>query len=86
MPAHLSEDELIARFFAPLAGPAGLGLADDVALIKPPAGCDLVATADALVAGVHFFPDDPPGAVPVEMLLLSYPVLHLASRGRVPPG
>jgi DNA-binding transcriptional ArsR family regulator len=28
----------------------------------------------------------PPGAVPVEMLLLSYPVLHLASRGRVPPG
>ncbi len=26
MPARLSEDELIARFFAPLAGPAGLGL------------------------------------------------------------
>ena len=32
-----SEDDLIARYFAPLAGPAGLGLRDDAALMRPPA-------------------------------------------------
>ena len=53
------EDDLIARFFAPLAGPAGLGLKDDAALLTPPPGRDLVLTTDALVAGVHFFADDP---------------------------
>src|ERR1700733_14451647 len=56
----LSEDDLIARYFAPLAGEAGLALKDDVARLTPPPGRDLVATADALVAGVHFFADDPP--------------------------
>src|SRR5947208_2581852 len=29
MPARLGETDLIARYFAPLAGPAGLGLRDD---------------------------------------------------------
>ena len=33
-----SEDDLIARIFAPLAGPAGLGLGDDVALADAAAG------------------------------------------------
>ena len=84
MPARLSEDELIARFFAPLAGSAGLGLADDVALIKPPAGCDLVATADALVAGVHFFPDDPPGAIARKALRVN--LSDLAAKGARPLG
>ena len=32
MSRRLSEDELIARFFAPAAGPAALGLKDDAAL------------------------------------------------------
>ncbi len=52
---QLSEDELIAAFFAPLAGEAGLHLRDDAALLQPPAGRDLVLTKDLLVAGVHFF-------------------------------
>jgi thiamine-monophosphate kinase len=32
MPPRLGEADLIARYFAPLAGPAGLGLRDDAAL------------------------------------------------------
>src|ERR1700722_5328781 len=63
MPSRLGEADLIARYFAPLAGPAGLGLRDDVALMRPPPGEDLVLTTDALVAGVHFFADDPPGTI-----------------------
>src|SRR3954453_14163473 len=56
------EDRLIARFFKPLAAhPGALGLSDDAAFIAPPPGCDLVLTTDAIVGGMHFFPDDPPG-------------------------
>ena len=33
MTQRFTEDELIAKLFAPLAGPAGLGLADDAALL-----------------------------------------------------
>ena len=58
-----SEDELIARLLAPHAGAAGLGLRDDAALLVPPPGRDLVVTVDGLVAGVHFFPDDPPASI-----------------------
>ncbi len=34
MPPRPGEDDLIARYFAPLAGPAGLGLKDDAALLR----------------------------------------------------
>ena len=60
---RLSEDQLIADWLAPLAGPAGLGLRDDAALLAPPAGCELVMTVDALVSGIHFFADDPPASI-----------------------
>ena len=63
MSPRTREGDLIARYFAPLAGPAGLGLRDDAALVRPPPAEDLVLTADALVAGVHFFADDPPEAI-----------------------
>jgi thiamine-monophosphate kinase len=53
------EDRLIARFFQPIAThPGALGLSDDAAFIKPPHGCDLVLKTDAIIAGVHFFPDN----------------------------
>ena len=78
------EDELIARYFAPLAGPAGLGLKDDVALLTPPAGRDLVVTTDALVAGVHFFADDPPGAIARKALRVN--LSDLAAKGAEPLG
>lgn len=59
MSDRFSEDEIIARIFAPLAGEGSLDLRDDAALLSPPPRHQLVATTDALVAGVHFFPDDP---------------------------
>jgi thiamine-monophosphate kinase len=80
----MNEPELIARYFAPLAGPEGLGLADDAALLTPPPGCDLVLTTDALVAGIHFFADDPPGAVAAKALGVN--LSDLAAKGAEPLG
>ena len=78
------EDEIIARFFAPLAGPAGLGLRDDAALLSPPAGEDLVVTTDALVGGVHFMADDPPEAIARKALRVN--LSDLAAKGARPIG
>ena len=78
-----SEDDLIARFFAPIAGPEGLSLRDDAALLTPPAG-DLVLTKDALVAGVHFFADDPAGAIARKALRVN--LSDLAAKGAEPVG
>ena len=78
------EDDLIARYFAPLAGSAGLGLKDDAALLIPPPGRDLVLTTDALVAGVHFFADDPPGAIARKALRVN--LSDLAAKGAAPVG
>jgi thiamine-monophosphate kinase len=84
MPPRLGEDNLIAHHFAPLAGPAGLGLRDDAALMRPPPGHDLVLTADALVAGVHFFADDSPGGIARKALRVN--LSDLAAKGARPLG
>ena len=80
----ISEDDLIARFFAPIAGPGALGLKDDAACLTPPPGCDLILTKDALVACVHFFPDDPPEAIARKALRVN--VSDLAAKGADPLG
>ncbi|ARN82695.1 thiamine-phosphate kinase [Methylocystis bryophila] len=82
MTRRFTEFELIEQLFAPLAGPAGLGLADDAALL--PAGEETVATVDALVAGVHFFADDPPGAIAKKALRVN--LSDLAAKGAEPLG
>ena len=47
------EDEIIARYFRPLAKhPAAFGLIDDCAALTPPAGSDLVLKTDAIIGGV----------------------------------
>ncbi len=79
-----TEDEIIEKYFAPLAGPAGLGLADDAAAFVPPAGRDLVVTKDMLCAGVHFFADDPPGAIARKALRVN--LSDLAAKGAEPLG
>ncbi len=80
-----AEDNLIARHFAPLASEAGaLKLTDDAAFIKPPPGCDLVLTADALVGGVHFFNDDPAHAIASKALRVN--LSDLAAKGAKPLG
>jgi thiamine-monophosphate kinase len=80
---RFSEDELIAQIFAPLAAEGGFGLADDAAVMPPGAG-DLVVTTDALIAGVHFFPDDPPGLVARKALRVN--LSDLAGKGAEPVG
>lgn len=80
------EFELIARYFAPLAaGEAGaLGLADDAAVVRPPADRDLVYTLDTIVAGVHYLPDDPPDLVARKLLRVN--LSDLAAMGARPRG
>lgn len=80
-----AEDRLIARYFAPLAtDPAALGLIDDAAAIAPPPGCDLVVTTDGVIAGVHFFPDDPPDKISRKVLRMN--LSDLAAKGAKPLG
>ncbi|MGO9675218.1 MAG: thiamine-phosphate kinase [Methylocella sp.] len=82
--APFSEDALIATFFAPLAGEGGLGLRDDAALLQPPPGRELVLTKDLLVAGVHFFDDDPPAAIARKALRVN--LSDLAAKAAEPVG
>ena len=79
------EFELIAELFAPLATGAGaFGLRDDAAIATPPAGHDLVVTADALVEGVHFFASDPPELIARKALRVN--LSDLAAKGCIPSG
>ena len=80
----LSEDDLIARYFAPLAGAGGFGLLDDAAMITPPAGHSVVLSCDALVAGVHFFERDPPEKIAQKALRVN--LSDLAAKGAKPCG
>jgi thiamine-monophosphate kinase len=75
------EFELIAKLFAPLARkePGAFGLTDDAAALHPRPGCDVVITTDAIVAGVHFLPDDPPDAIARKALRVN--LSDLAAKG-----
>ena len=80
-----AEDRLIARFFAPLAThPGALGLTDDAAFITPPPGCDLVLKTDAIIGGVHFFPDDAAQTIASKALRVN--LSDLAAKGAKPLG
>jgi thiamine-monophosphate kinase len=78
------EFALIARHFRPLAGEGALDLGDDAALLTPPEGQQLVLAADALVEGVHFLPDDPPGIIARKLLRVN--LSDLAAMGAAPLG
>jgi thiamine-monophosphate kinase len=80
------EFDLIARYFAPLAGdaPGSFGLQDDAAVFEPPAGRVVVATLDTLVAGVHFLPQDEAGLVARKLLRVN--LSDLAAMGAQPLG
>lgn len=79
------EDRLIARLFKPIARhPGALGLQDDAALLALPCGHELVLTKDALVAGVHFFADDPPASIARKAMRVN--LSDLAAKGAVPLG
>ncbi|GAA3852419.1 thiamine-phosphate kinase [[Pseudomonas] carboxydohydrogena] len=79
-----AEDDLIARYFRPLATHAGaLGLIDDAAILAA-SGEDIVVTTDAIVEGVHFLPDDPPETLARKALRVN--LSDLAAKGATPAG
>src|ERR1700754_3686333 len=78
------EDDLIARYFVPLASdPGAFGLIDDAAILKGSSD-DLVVTVDAIVEGVHFLPGDPPDTIARKALRLN--LSDLAAKGATPAG
>jgi thiamine-monophosphate kinase len=83
-PRRSGEFEIIARYFAPLARGAApaLGLTDDVALIAPTPGTDLVVKTDAVVESVHFLAGDRPELVARKALRVN--ISDLAAKGARP--
>ena len=77
-----AEFRLIARHFRPLAGAGAFDLLDDGASLVPPPSRELMLTADAMVAGVHFLPDDPAGTVGAKLLRVN--LSDLAAMGATP--
>jgi thiamine-monophosphate kinase len=81
--ARLTEDQLISRFFAPLAThPGARGLTDDAATLSVPVGEHLVVTTDALVADIHFLADDDADLVARKALRVN--LSDLAAKGARP--
>ncbi len=78
------EFTLIDELLAPLAGPEGLGLKDDAAVLSPRTGQDLVFTKDAIAEGRHYLPDDPPDTVARKLLRVN--LSDLAAKGAEPIG
>ena len=73
------------RRLRPLATARGaLDLTDDAALLDPAPGHQLVLTKDAMVAGVHFLPDDPLGQIAQKLLRVN--LSDLAAMGAAPLG
>jgi thiamine-monophosphate kinase len=84
MAQGLGEFGRIERFFRPLAAQfaGALSLTDDAAIVDVPAGRQLVVTTDAIVEGVHFLADDPPGEVARKALRVN--LSDLAAKGAHP--
>ena len=74
--------EIIRARTAQSRGDVVLGIGDDAALLKPPAGQQLVACTDTLVAGVHF----PQGTAPQDIgwKSLAVNLSDLAAMGATP--
>ncbi|MET0708854.1 MAG: thiamine-phosphate kinase [Tardiphaga sp.] len=78
------EDNLIARYFKPLAtAPGAFGLTDDAAVLQAD-GFDIVVNTDAIVEGVHFLPDDPADTIARKALRVN--LSDLAAKGAAPAG
>lgn len=76
------EFDIIAKYFVPLAGPEGLGLADDAACLTPSAGKSLIVTKDMVIGGVHFLEDDPADSIAYKALAVN--LSDLAAKGATP--
>ncbi len=82
--AEFLEFDLIARIRARAAHRADvvLGIGDDAALLRVPAGHELVVTMDALNAGVHFLEDTAPADLGWKALAVN--LSDLAAMGAQP--
>src|SRR5260370_36613228 len=78
----LGEFGRIGSFFARLAGPGGLGLKDDAALVDCRPGYRLVVTVDAIVEGVQYLAEDPADLVARKLLRVN--LSDLAAMGARP--
>ena len=81
----LSEFALIERYFRSCGAPRTdvvLGVGDDAALLALPAGRELVAATDTLVAGVHFPVGSPPDSIGHRALAVN--LSDLAAMGAQP--
>lgn len=83
------EFALIDRYFRPLGMPGGRarrdvlrGVGDDAAVLRLPAGQELVAAIDTLVAGRHFLADSDPVAIGHRALAVN--LSDLAAMGATP--
>lgn len=80
----MDEFQRIRHFFSPLSQgyDSALALTDDAALIDLAAGERLVVTADALVEGIHFLPEDSADQVARKALRVN--LSDLAAKGASP--
>ena len=81
----MSEFDLIRAHFARLGAGRGdvvLGVGDDCALLRVPAGQELAVSIDSLVAGVHFLPEVDPEALGHKCLAVG--LSDLAAMGAEP--
>jgi thiamine-monophosphate kinase len=80
-----TEFSLIDRYFAHHAeghDDVVLGIGDDAAVLRVPAGHELVVTTDTMVAGVHFLDSTPAEAIGHKLLAVN--LSDLAAMGAVP--
>ena len=79
-----AEDDFVARLIRPLAGEGAFDLKDDAARLVPPRGHELILKTDAVVMGVHAFPEDPPDLIARKALRMN--LSDLAGKGATPLG
>lgn len=82
---EMTEFELIRTCFAcqPVSrADVEVGIGDDSALLRPPAGQRLAVTSDLLVSGIHFFPDVDPVSLGHKALAVN--LSDLAAMGAEP--
>jgi thiamine-monophosphate kinase len=77
-----SEFDIIRKYFSRPVHHTLLGVGDDAALIMPSAGTQLAVSADMLVAGTHFLPDDDPYQLGWKSLAVN--LSDMAAMGAVP--
>ena len=78
----LSEFDLISRYFTHAPRHTTLAVGDDAALLSVSAGCELAASTDMLVEGLHFFADVDPQALGHKALAVN--LSDLAAMGAMP--